>query len=193
MAKVASQLRSAQYMTFGATTWSPGARARKQAVAALMPDENTSALGASFQGGERCLGLVERGIVRPRVNTSGTVAIILVALVGARHVDGRHHGLGDGVDPAHGLGGERRRRRRSVIWAPWLTIIVPYKCAYAPCVCLHPAYAAITITLRRVARLSSTVRMIGHRNRVTHSYAMGRLRVKRTTRRVETMDVMQST
>ena len=43
VAKVASQLRSDQYMTFGATTWSPGARARKQAVAALMPDEKTSA------------------------------------------------------------------------------------------------------------------------------------------------------
>ena len=43
VAKVASQLRSDQYMTFGTTTWSPGARARKQAVAALMPDEKTSA------------------------------------------------------------------------------------------------------------------------------------------------------
>ena len=43
VAKVASQLRSDQYMTLGATTWSPGARARKQAVAALMPEEKISA------------------------------------------------------------------------------------------------------------------------------------------------------
>src|SRR4051812_47470106 len=39
VAKVPSQLRSDQYITFGATTWSPGASARKHAVAALMPDE----------------------------------------------------------------------------------------------------------------------------------------------------------
>src|SRR5439155_16404475 len=45
VAKPASQLRSDQYITFGAMTWSPGARARKQALAALMPDEKTSAFG----------------------------------------------------------------------------------------------------------------------------------------------------
>ncbi len=42
VAKVISQLRSAQYMTFEVTTWSPGERARKQAVAALMPEEKIS-------------------------------------------------------------------------------------------------------------------------------------------------------
>ena len=42
-AKLASQLRSDQYITFGTTTWSPGDSARKQAVAALMPEEKISA------------------------------------------------------------------------------------------------------------------------------------------------------
>ena len=37
VAKVMSQLRSDQYMTCGASTWSPGARAWKTAVAAAMP------------------------------------------------------------------------------------------------------------------------------------------------------------
>src|SRR5258708_36237339 len=45
VAKVASQLRKDQYITLGTTTWSPGAKARKQAVAALMPDEKISAFG----------------------------------------------------------------------------------------------------------------------------------------------------
>ena len=45
VAKPASQLRSDQYITLGATTWPPGASARKQAVAALMPEEKISALG----------------------------------------------------------------------------------------------------------------------------------------------------
>src|SRR5690349_1836770 len=43
VAKFSSQLRSDQYITVGAITWSPGASARKQAVAALMPEENTNA------------------------------------------------------------------------------------------------------------------------------------------------------
>ena len=37
VAKVSNQLRSDQYMTLGAKTWSPGARAWKTAVAAAMP------------------------------------------------------------------------------------------------------------------------------------------------------------
>jgi hypothetical protein len=45
VAKVASQLRKDQYITLGTTTWSPGAKARKQAVAALMPDEKINAFG----------------------------------------------------------------------------------------------------------------------------------------------------
>ena len=43
VAKFASQLRSAQYITFGASTWSPGARAWNTAVAAAMPDAKSIA------------------------------------------------------------------------------------------------------------------------------------------------------
>ena len=39
----ASQLRSDQYITVGATTWSPGRSARNTAVAAAMPEANSSA------------------------------------------------------------------------------------------------------------------------------------------------------
>ncbi len=42
VANVVSQLRSDQYMTFGASTWSPGASAWNTAVAAAMPDANSS-------------------------------------------------------------------------------------------------------------------------------------------------------
>ena len=42
VAKPRSQLRSDQYMTFGTSTWSPGASAWNTAVAAAMPDANTS-------------------------------------------------------------------------------------------------------------------------------------------------------
>ena len=107
VAKVASQLRSDQYITLGATTWSPGARARKQAVAALMPDEKISAFGAAFERGQRRLGLVEGRIVGARIDAAGAIAVVLVALIGARHMDRRHDGLRHRIDPAHGLGGER--------------------------------------------------------------------------------------
>ena len=43
VAKVASQLRSAQYITLGASTWSPGPRAWNTAVAAAMPEAKSSA------------------------------------------------------------------------------------------------------------------------------------------------------
>jgi hypothetical protein len=43
VAKVISQLRSDQYMTLGASTWSPGARAWNTAVAAAMPLAKSSA------------------------------------------------------------------------------------------------------------------------------------------------------
>ena len=42
VAKFTSQLRSDQYITFGATTWSPGASAWNTAVAAAMPEANSS-------------------------------------------------------------------------------------------------------------------------------------------------------
>ena len=42
-AKLVNQLRSDQYMTFGASTWSPGASAWKTAVAAAMPLANSRA------------------------------------------------------------------------------------------------------------------------------------------------------
>ena len=47
VAKVISQLRSDQYMTFGASTWSPGASAWNTAVAAAMPLANSSACAPS--------------------------------------------------------------------------------------------------------------------------------------------------
>ena len=43
VAKFISQLRSDQYITFGASTWSPGASAWNTAVAAAMPDANNAA------------------------------------------------------------------------------------------------------------------------------------------------------
>ena len=43
VAKVVSQLRSDQYMTCGASTWSPGSRAWNTAVAAAMPDAKSAA------------------------------------------------------------------------------------------------------------------------------------------------------
>ena len=43
VASVKSQERSAQYITFEATTWSPGASAWNTAVAAAMPEPNSSA------------------------------------------------------------------------------------------------------------------------------------------------------
>jgi hypothetical protein len=42
-ASVPSQLRSAQYITLDATTWSPGSRAWNTAVAAAIPEEKRSA------------------------------------------------------------------------------------------------------------------------------------------------------
>src|SRR5262249_25931205 len=42
-ASLISQLRSDQYMTFGAMTWSPGESARNTAVAADIPEPNTTA------------------------------------------------------------------------------------------------------------------------------------------------------
>ena len=47
LASVASQLRSAQYITRGATTWSPGSSAWNTAVAAAMPEAKSSASGPS--------------------------------------------------------------------------------------------------------------------------------------------------
>ena len=46
VASVSSQLRSDQYITFGASTWSPGASARNTAVAAAMPEAKTAAPSA---------------------------------------------------------------------------------------------------------------------------------------------------
>ena len=46
VASVTSQLRSDQYMTLGATTWSPGESARNRAVAADMPEPKTIAASA---------------------------------------------------------------------------------------------------------------------------------------------------
>ena len=43
VAKPSSQLRSSQYITFGATMWSPGFSARNTAVAAAMPEANSAA------------------------------------------------------------------------------------------------------------------------------------------------------
>ncbi len=43
---VTSQLRSAQYITLGATTWSPGESARSTAVAADMPEPSSIAAAA---------------------------------------------------------------------------------------------------------------------------------------------------
>ena len=43
VAKFISQLRSDQYITFGASTWSPGASAWNTAVAAAMPEANSAA------------------------------------------------------------------------------------------------------------------------------------------------------
>ncbi len=43
VASVKSQARRAQYMTFEATTWSPGESAWKTAVAAAMPEPNSRA------------------------------------------------------------------------------------------------------------------------------------------------------
>ncbi len=43
VAKFISQLRSDQYITFGASTWSPGASAWNTAVAAAMPLANSAA------------------------------------------------------------------------------------------------------------------------------------------------------
>ena len=43
VASSVSQRRRAQYITVGATMWSPGSRAPNTAVAAAMPEENSSA------------------------------------------------------------------------------------------------------------------------------------------------------
>ena len=45
-ASLASQARSAQYMPLGATTWAPGPRLRKRAIAADMPEPKTSVADA---------------------------------------------------------------------------------------------------------------------------------------------------
>ncbi len=47
VAKFSSQLRSDQYITLGASTWSPGASAWNTAVAAAMPEANNM-LSAPF-------------------------------------------------------------------------------------------------------------------------------------------------
>ena len=47
VAKFISQLRSDQYMTLGASTWSPGDRAWNTAVAAAMPEANSAACAPS--------------------------------------------------------------------------------------------------------------------------------------------------
>ena len=45
-ASFTSQLRRAQYITPGAITWAPGPRLRKSAIAADMPEPNTSVADA---------------------------------------------------------------------------------------------------------------------------------------------------
>ena len=56
-------------------------------------------LGATFEGGQGRLGLVECRIVRARIDPAGAVAVVLVALIGAGHMDRRHHGFRHRVDP----------------------------------------------------------------------------------------------
>ena len=64
-------------------------------------------LRAAFEGGQRGLGLVERRIVGARIDAAGAIAVVLVTLICARHMDRRHDGLRHRIDPAHRLSGER--------------------------------------------------------------------------------------
>ncbi len=103
VAKPASQLRSDQYMTFGASTWSPGASARNTAVAAAMPGGKQRRLRAVLQRRKQRLGLVERGVVGAGIGALRAVLVVGVAQVGRGGVDRR---------------GDRARRSRPPIPSP---------------------------------------------------------------------------
>src|SRR5476649_620864 len=96
-----------------------GQEARRGGTHARREDQR---FRAALEGRQRCFGLIEGRIVGARVDAAGAVAIVLVAQVGARHMDRRHHGLGEGIDPTHGLGGERSGGNSLLCHA----IIVPY-------------------------------------------------------------------
>ena len=110
LASVASQLRSAQYITRGATTWSPGSSAWKTAVAAAMPEAKSSASGRVLEHGEDALGLPHRGVVGPAVDEARRIGVVLVADEGRGEMDRRHDRLGDGLDRPHRLDGEAALR-----------------------------------------------------------------------------------
>ena len=106
VAKVISQLRSDQYITCGASTWSPGASAKNTAVAAAMPEANKAARSPCLERGDHRLGLVERRVVGAGVDAAGAVLVVGVAQVGRRDVDRRRDRASGVVDPAEGLCGE---------------------------------------------------------------------------------------
>ena len=87
----ASQLRSAQYITSGAITWSPGFSAWNTAVAAAMPEPNSIAAGPAFQRGQHRLG---RQVGRADGAAVGILELQLVvgiAQEGCGGMDRRHH------------------------------------------------------------------------------------------------------
>ena len=94
-----SQLRSAQYITFGATTWSPGSSARKTAVAAAMPEANSSAPACAPPPASRSPPRPRaRWRCRAAVDVAGGIAVVGVAKIGRRHMDRRHDRPRDRID-----------------------------------------------------------------------------------------------
>ena len=60
-------------------------------------------LGRAFQRRHQCLDLLHRGVVGAAVDVAAAIAVVGVAQVGRRHVDGGDQRLGDGVAGAHRL------------------------------------------------------------------------------------------
>ena len=107
--KVVSQRRRPQYITFGATTWSPGASAWNTAVAAAMPEAKVRQAGTALERREQRLGMVEGGVVGAGVGAPGAILVVGIADEGRGGVERRDHRPGGRVDPAHRLRGQGRR------------------------------------------------------------------------------------
>ena len=84
----------------------PGGSASTTAVAADMPEPNSSASSAPSSAAITRLGLAHRRVVGPAVDVAGAVLVVGVADVGGRNVHRRHHRPGGGLDRPERLRGD---------------------------------------------------------------------------------------
>ena len=105
VAKFISQLRSDQYITFGASTWSPGRERLEHGGGRGHARREQRRLRALLEPRDHRFGLVERRVVGARIDAARAVLVVGVAQVGRRDVERRRDRARRLVDPAQRLGG----------------------------------------------------------------------------------------